>query len=53
VPIIKPAQKHTYNTKTAQIHKTNTKQTNKRKPYYRERNIKVLGHKPYTLKKHR
>jgi hypothetical protein len=29
VPIIKPAQKHEYNTKRAQIHKTNTKQTNK------------------------
>jgi hypothetical protein len=31
VHIIKPARKHKYNTKTAQIHKTNTKQTNKRK----------------------
>jgi hypothetical protein len=26
VPIIKPAQKHKYNTKTAQIHKANSKQ---------------------------
>jgi hypothetical protein len=31
MPIIKPAHKHKYNTKTAQIHKTNTKQTNKQK----------------------
>jgi hypothetical protein len=57
VPIIKPAQKHKYNTKAAQIHKTNTKQTNKqtnkRKQYYRKRYIKVLGQNPYTLKKHR
>jgi hypothetical protein len=29
VPIIKPAQKHKYNTKAPQIHKTNTKQANK------------------------
>jgi hypothetical protein len=29
MPVIRPAQKHKYNTKTAQIHKTNTKQTNK------------------------
>jgi hypothetical protein len=30
MPIIKPAQKHKYNTKAAQIHKINTKQTNKK-----------------------
>jgi hypothetical protein len=54
VSIIKPAQKHKYNTKTAQIHKTNIKQTkNKRKQYYRKRYIKVLGQNPYTQKKHR
>jgi hypothetical protein len=53
VPIIKPAQKHKYNTKTVQIHKTNNKETNKRKQYYRKRYIKVLRQNPYTLKKHR
>jgi hypothetical protein len=54
VPIIKPAQKHKYNTKTAQVHKTNTKETKKkRKQYYRKIYIKVLGQKPYSLKKHR
>jgi hypothetical protein len=30
MPIIKTAQKHKYNIKTAQIDKTNSKQTNKK-----------------------
>jgi hypothetical protein len=57
VRIIKKGQKHKYNTKIAQIHKTNikqtNKQTNKRKQYYRKRYIKVMGQTPYALKKHR
>jgi hypothetical protein len=43
----KASIKYKYNTKIAQIHKANTKQTNKqtnkRKQYYRKRYIKVLG----------
>jgi hypothetical protein len=47
VPIIKPAQKHKDNPKTEQIHKTNTKQTNKkRKQYYRKKTYKNPGAKP-------
>jgi hypothetical protein len=46
VPIIKTTQEHKYNTKTAEIHKTITiqtnkkKQTNKRNQYYRKRYVK-------------
>jgi hypothetical protein len=47
VSIIKPALKHKYNTKTEQIHKTNTKQTNKqKKTILQEKIYKSTGAKP-------
>jgi hypothetical protein len=44
MPIIKPAQKHKYNTKAAQIHKTNTI-TNK-KTILQEKIYRSTGAKP-------
>jgi 5-keto 4-deoxyuronate isomerase len=47
MPVMKPAQKHEYNTKTAQTHKTNTKQTNKlKKTILQEKIYRSTGAKP-------
>jgi hypothetical protein len=52
VPILKPAQRHKYNTKTVQVHKKTLNKQNKNS-ITKKRNIKeVMGHKPYTLKKY-